>query len=334
MHYSKVLWVHNTKQVLPGSGSFLWAQLLAMKRVPKNVVIEPYYLNTKNVWEYFLYWKYVRNGLFDIIHVQFGSLLSYLVAYLSPNQKSLILTLRGSDTYKLETGPIRSQVHSRLAIFFTRKAITRYDKIIVMSYSMKRLVESWISGKSIFVITDGIDVNHFTVTGQETVRNKNVQFRVGIGSVDRQNPIKNIRFLEKVLNQTVYSKRVEIDYLTGIEPRNMPERIRRCDCVMLASVYEGWPNIIKESWACGVPTITSNVSDLKLFENKCHRVVNGFESEGWSKTLQEMMDMEISFSDLEELRKQALQFDIHNMVSKLIDIYEDCNNSNVRTDIR
>ena len=42
----------------------------------------------------------------------------------------------------------------------------------------------------------------------------------------------------------------------------MPSVVSECDLILITSVYEGWPNCIKEALACNVPFIATDVSDL------------------------------------------------------------------------
>ena len=42
----------------------------------------------------------------------------------------------------------------------------------------------------------------------------------------------------------------------------MPSFIASCNLILSTSYYEGWPNCIKESLACGIPFVATDVSDL------------------------------------------------------------------------
>jgi glycosyltransferase involved in cell wall biosynthesis len=49
---------------------------------------------------------------------------------------------------------------------------------------------------------------------------------------------------------------------SGIAPEDMPAFVDACDVVLCTSTHEGWPNSIKEALACGVPFVSTDVSDL------------------------------------------------------------------------
>ena len=51
-----------------------------------------------------------------------------------------------------------------------------------------------------------------------------------------------------------------IEFLGEIEPKNVQNIMLESNCFVLPSFSEGTPNVIKESMACGVPVIATNVS--------------------------------------------------------------------------
>ena len=149
---------------------------------------------------------------------------------------------------------------------------------------------------------------------------------IGISSIDVKNPLKRIPFLlsvfEKIKN---LNSNYEILVLNNISHSKMPVFINSCSLIILASTYEGWPNIIKESCACGVPFVSTDVSDLrerfKKLENYCQ--VSSYDVQEFYLKTQKILD---NFSHTYEerlvLRNSIKDFNLINISKKLTDLYK------------
>lgn len=82
----------------------------------------------------------------------------------------------------------------------------------------------------------------------------------------------NVEYYAEIENE--FNKQELSDYLTLHEPKaNIEDEYRKADIFCLPSLFEGYPNVIAEAMACGLPVICSNV-----YENPyiVEEGINGF----------------------------------------------------------
>jgi glycosyltransferase involved in cell wall biosynthesis len=75
---------------------------------------------------------------------------------------------------------------------------------------------------------------------------------------------KGLKFLQSAIHvaeQSVGPIRLVI--LDGsVRPEMVPCHLNASDCLALASVFEGSPNVVKEALACNVPVVATDVGDV------------------------------------------------------------------------
>ena len=149
---------------------------------------------------------------------------------------------------------------------------------------------------------------------------------IGISSIDKLNPLKRIPFLINVFEQIkMTNPDCELLILNNIPHNSMPDYINSCEIILLASIYEGWPNIIKEACACGVPFISTDVSDLKIFVKKIpnYSYVENCDVHKFSEKCFKILDLSFS-NDLNArkvLRQSVSSFERKEVCKKLESFY-------------
>jgi glycosyltransferase involved in cell wall biosynthesis len=93
-------------------------------------------------------------------------------------------------------------------------------------------------------------------------------------TLSKSNPVKRIDLAMNAVH--IARQRVpglEIRVATGIPHASMPMFVSACDVALCTSTHEGWPNSIKEAIACGIPFVSTDVSDLREIASRhpsCH----------------------------------------------------------------
>lgn len=262
----RVLWPHNFDPEKENSGVFM--HLLVGAFEAKDVEIQTHYLgNLRHPWSAIRAATAVRRAALDsdVIHSQFGSACG-LVSSACDNPK--LLSIRGSDFYFLKQGPRWLRVHGKMANIMTRMSMERYDRLIVMSNRMKADVSNHVDEQKIDVIPDGIDMERFRPLPRQASRAalgfpEDLRPWVLLPTLQADNPIKRPELAsEAVRHLRRRLPSVEFKLVSGVNHTQMPLLINASSVVLLTSVHEGWPNVIKEALACNVPFVATDVSDL------------------------------------------------------------------------
>jgi glycosyltransferase involved in cell wall biosynthesis len=198
-----------------------------------------------------------------VVHAQFGSLVGFLASFVK--LRPFVLSLRGTDLYVLPSVGLRSRLESRLRQLFTFVGCARADVIVVMSARMRRDIRRWpfMKRKQVVVITDPVGAE-FTREGsaaRDLKRGK--PLRVFVGSLSDSNPVKRTWLVEDAVELCKsIGLPITLQIVSGVPRSTVREVLQASDVVALTSTHEGWPNVVKEGMACGLPFIATDVSDL------------------------------------------------------------------------
>ena len=186
----------------------------------------------------------VKKGRYDIVHAHFGlSLVSLLLV-----RASVVVTFHGSDLLVNPTKHV------------SRLLAPRASKVIVVA---QRLKESLGYGE---VIPCGIPVKNFALPWCH--ENKPSPRMPGeLRVLFPSNPaysVKGYDLFQAVCEELEMSgNQVERIHLVNIDRANVPEVYWNCDLMLLTSLSEGSPTVIKEAIAAKLPFVSVDVGDIK-----------------------------------------------------------------------
>jgi teichuronic acid biosynthesis glycosyltransferase TuaC len=210
--------------------------------------VEYYLIKGKGIFGYlknvFPLYRFLRKNKYDACHAHF--LWSAIIATLS-FAKPLTVSLMGSDVK-------RNRIVSKLFSFF-------WKVVIVKSEDMK------ISGKinKAVVLPNGVDFQKFRpISKMEALDftkwdlfSKHILF-----AADPANPIKNYILARKAFD-LLDSPKTELHFLKNQQNEHVPYYLNSADVVILTSMWEGSPNVIKEAMACNRPIVCTDCGDVK-----------------------------------------------------------------------
>lgn len=220
--------------------------------VKKGVDVEYFTIVGKGVRGYLENIRDLRKKLkktkYDIVHSHY-SFSSYVVSL--AGAKNQVVSLMGSD--------VNSGFFEKILIKFFNKIF--WKVCIVKSKDMKRKVGI----KDAIIIPNGVDMVKFrSIEKNEAC--KKVGFdpskRHVVFAASPERIEKNFK-LAKSAVKSIYDKNVKLQIVSDVNHELMPYYFSASDMLILTSVYEGSPNVIKEAMACNCPIVSTNVGDVK-----------------------------------------------------------------------
>jgi glycosyltransferase involved in cell wall biosynthesis len=129
------------------------------------------------------------------------------------------------------------------------------------------------------VIPNGVDRNHFSPLPREEARRR-LKWRhddpVVLFAADPQRPEKQFGLCEAAFGKAaLHLPHLRLEVAANVSPVDMPLWYSASDVLVLTSVAEGSPNVVKEALACNLPVVSVDVGDVGEVINgsrHCHVV--------------------------------------------------------------
>ena len=112
---------------------------------------------------------------------------------------------------------------------------------------------------------------------------------------------------------------VEMIALSDVPHNQMPLYLNACDVLLLTSLHEGSPTIIKEALACNLPIVSTNVGDV----GERVRTVEGCIvcEDDQPETIAEGLRKVLTLGHRIDGRRSVLELDEQIMTQKLSSVY-------------
>lgn len=241
-----------------GISPIIEAQAKSLREAGLQLEISP--IIGKGFWGYLRSLPGIRGQIkrFDpeIIHAHYS--FCGIVASLA-TKKPVITSLMGSD--------VKSSGLWRIIIrFFVRYV---WNITIVKSEDMKKSLD--LKTSKIHVIPNGVDLNLFKPMDKIKSREKlgwDLDKRIVLFAANPKRPEKNYN-LAKAAIDVLDRKDVELKVVYDVAHECMPMFMNAANTLLLTSLWEGSPNVVKEAMACNLPVVSSDVGDVRwLFGSK------------------------------------------------------------------
>jgi glycosyltransferase involved in cell wall biosynthesis len=221
--------------------------------------------------------KFIQKNKFDIIHAHYS--MSAIIATIANSGRTpIVVSLMGSDT------------NDNLILKTIIKIFNRFcwHALIVKSAAMR----DKLGVSKVEIIPNGVDFELFRPLEKNEARNKlsmdqSKKWIVFIADPSRK--VKNVQLAQKAVN--ILKQEIDADLLivfgdNGIDHSLIPYYLSAADCLILTSVSEGSPNVVKEAMACNCPVVSTNVGDVcEIIKNTDGCFLTSFDPDEISQKL-------------------------------------------------
>jgi teichuronic acid biosynthesis glycosyltransferase TuaC len=200
----------------------------------------------------------------DIVHAMYGGVMAGQVTR-AVNDRPTVITFHGSDLLGERLSGVLRKLIAGYGVGVSWKAARRASGIVVVSKALREALPQDLN-RPITVIPCGIDLKRFTPLNRDSCCTQlgwnTDRFHVLFPSTSGD-PVKRpalARSAVEAANRMGIS--AEIHYLRGVPNSEVPVWINASDVVLLTSLHEGSPTIIKEALACNLPIVSVDVGDV------------------------------------------------------------------------
>ena len=310
----KVLFVASGNKRVGEVSSFVQSQYDSLKAEGLEMVLFPVVghgaiAHLKAAWKLR---KLVQRENLDVIHAHY-SIYGYVaaIACLGLCKKpKIVVSILGSFP--------RQNRKWKLVRFCVQHV---WDKTIVKSERTKRQL-----GLDVPVIPNGVNLEIFQ-TREASAARKAVGFEDGkkyiIWCSNPERPEKDWALAQAAVAQV---NDVELVAVYNKTPQEVCTYMNAADCLLLTSVSEGSPNVIKEAMACNCPIVTTDVGDVRerlANLDGCY-VVLSQASIAKPQEVADALEKALEFWKRTEGRKRIIEdrLEIKQIAKRIIEVYE------------
>lgn len=293
----------------------------------------------------------------DVIHVQ-GIIngicgLTAKICF----KKRYVVWGRGTEIHiPFEARAMKSGLRMRVALLYERltfKLVFKHaDAVIALTENMKKEIQK-VYARNIFVIPNGIDLENFKQVNREDIRLKLhiTQDKKIIIFVGRLMPVKGVQYLIEAMSIIAQKEpkailmvvgdgqdkdRLEahvnklslcehVTFIGTVQNDKIPDYLAAANVLVLPSLSEGFPVVLLEAMASGVPMVTTRVTGIpEIVEDG----INGLIVEPKNskqiaeKVLLLLQDNELDKEIIKNNKETIKKYDLNFTVKQLEKIYQ------------
>jgi teichuronic acid biosynthesis glycosyltransferase TuaC len=205
--------------------------------------------------------RMIREFRPDLIHAHFGTMTAFFSTYLT--SKAAVVTFRGTD---LNPDPSQTRLRSLLGRTLSRLAAARAAGIVCVTRELRERL--WWNRARAVVLPGSVDLDLFRPRPR-------AEARIDLGWDDEERVVLfNLGRFPSVKRPDLAAEAVKaaaeqvgpvlLHMLDGsIDPGKIPTLLNAADCLLITSVCEGSPTILREALACNLPVVSVDVGDVR-----------------------------------------------------------------------
>lgn len=201
----------------------------------------------------------------DVIHVMYGGVMARRVVrqyHLRPT----LVTFHGSDLLGENLSGWARKAISRYGVWCSKQAAKAAEGIVVVARHLLRALPRSALAAKVHVLPCGIDLDRFKPLDPHACRQQlgwdRNAFHVLFAS-SNGDAVKRPWLAQAAVAETLRKGiPAELHYMSGVPNATVPVWLSASDALLLTSLHEGSPTVVKEALACGLPVVSVEVGDV------------------------------------------------------------------------
>ena len=253
----------------PGRGVFVQEQVKGLCSIGLNVRVLFVDRRAEGPTTYYRLWSKVNQAVAefepDAIHVMYGGVMADQIAR-RHHVRPIVVTFHGSDLLGENLSGWARKIISRYGVYCSRRAAKAAEGVIVVARHLVGALNGAGAAGKVRVIPCGIDLERFKPMDPLVCKRRlgwsTGSFHVLFAS-SNGDPVKRPWLARAAVAQLSKADRPsEFHYLTAIPNVEVPVWLNASDVLLLTSMHEGSPTVVKEALACGLPVVSVDAGDV------------------------------------------------------------------------
>ncbi len=254
----------------PANGAFVEQQIAGLRRIGLDVDVMIVNRREKGMGSYFTMRAELQDRIEyfrpDVVHVMYGGVFAERVTSIVKD-RPIVVSFCGSDLLGETTSGVLRNIIGKCGVIASHISARRAVGIIVKSRNLEQALPADVDRFKVRIIPNGIDLERFKPLDPVDCRRKlgwsfnkfHVLFPTNTGDSVKRPYIA--RAAIDVANRSGLN--AEMHQLQGVSHAEVPIWLNASDVVILTSLHEGSPNVVKEALACNVPVVSVDVGDVR-----------------------------------------------------------------------
>lgn len=259
-----------------------------------------------------------------LVHAQYGSVIA-AVASLIKGPRPLLVSFCGDDLLGTPNTGLTWRVHEKCTREIGLWAARRAAAVIVKSKNLMQALPASLRNKA-RVLPNGVDTSWFKSMDRDECRARlgwNTKARVVLFNASHKDnqSSKNpslARAVIQILARTVSD--VSLEILSNATQEEVRLKMNAADCLLVTSLHEGSPNIVKEAMACNLPVVSVPCGDVAERLNKTRPGnIRPYDATALAEAVHDVLRAGRRSNGREQILAQGLI--LPKIAERLIDLY-------------
>lgn len=253
----------------PAAGIFVQQQVEGLRRIGLDVEVLFVDRLSKGAAVYATMIRDLRSAIASfrphLVHVMYGGIMAERVTS-HIRDRPVVVTYHGSDLLGSRAAGLARRGMARYGVWASRLAARRACGVIAVAHHLKQHLPREVEAGSLRVIPCGIDLQRFQPMDGDACRRRlgwdpeifHVLFATG-----NDDPVKRPELARAAVGELRRrGVNARLDVLRGVAYDEVPMWLNASHALLLTSLTEGSPTIVKEALACDRPVVSVAVGDV------------------------------------------------------------------------